>query len=464
MNKCPIKLKIGAYCALLTVLGLMVTAGVMLPSIYQQQLADLDEQLEGDAVDLFRRLDDLPGTSENPRTPVGDKFIPLRLKQRYIELTGRDGAMLYHSGNLRDASLRRLPEGMSTITLREVGAIARSSEDAIAIDLNCRIGTFRNGPFTLRVGTRLRTIEAMQEALRRGFYFALPIATLLIFAGGIVLAQHALRPVSAMTAAAERISAQHPDERLPIPSAKDEIARLSVVLNASFDRLQRAYNSAARFSADASHQLKTPIAVLRAGLDEMAACDYLQEQERETVADLVHQTRRLTTLVEDLLLLAQSDAGRLKVEPAPLDLVPVIDNLQDDLDALALERGLRIERATPEHLVAKADVRRVKIILQNLGENAVKYNRDGGRIRVSARRENGTVFVSVGNTGGAIPVEYRERMFDRFNRAGQGENIKGHGLGLNIARELARAHGGELSLARSDAEWTEFELRLPAAG
>src|SRR4051794_23832671 len=262
MNKWPLKLKVAAYCALLTVLGLVVTAGVMLPSIYHRQLAELDEQLNGDSDDLFRRLDDLPGTSANPRAPVGDKFIPPRLRLRFIELSDRDGTILYRSPNLRDASLRRLPDGMTTISLREAGATARSAEDATAIGLNCRIGTFHHGPFTLRVGTRLRTIEAMQDDLRHSFYLALPIAALLIFAGGMVLARHALRPVSAMTAAAERISAQHPDERLPIPPAKDEIARLSVVLNASFDRLRRAYNSAAHFSADASHQLKTPIAVL----------------------------------------------------------------------------------------------------------------------------------------------------------------------------------------------------------
>jgi signal transduction histidine kinase len=121
-----------------------------------------------------------------------------------------------------------------------------------------------------------------------------------------------------------------------------------------------------------------------------------------------------------------------------------------------------VERDTPPKLVANADARRVKIILQNLGENAVKYNKPGGRIRVRANQKQHWAVVRVANTGAPIPESDRSRMFERFSR-GTGENIKGYGLGLNIARELARAHGGDLTLRRSDESWTEFELRLPTA-
>jgi signal transduction histidine kinase len=266
-----------------------------------------------------------------------------------------------------------------------------------------------------------------------------------------------------MTNAAERIGANAPDERLPVPESRDEIMRLTLVLNASFDRLQRAYNSAARFSADASHQLKTPIAVLRAGLDELRCCGYLHPMERETVDTLVQQTRRLTTLVEDLLMLAQADAGRLKIDPQPLDLTPILSNLLDDTEALGEEKQLIVTLHAPAQLYAKGDPRRINIILQNLSENAVKYNRPQGKLRISARREGSWVYVTIANTGSTISALHRDRLFERFNRAGMGENIKGHGLGLNIARELARAHGGDLELVRSDGEWTEFALKLPAA-
>ena len=445
MSRWPLKLKVASYCAVLVALGLVGTAALLLPFIYNRQLAELDERLNEDAEQLFRDYEGYYGSLDS-RASVSAKFVSVPLRMRYIDLEGPKSEELYKSSNLRGTDLQGVPAGLHTIQL---------------FGRNCRVGTFRKGPLTLHVGTRLGTIEGMQEDLRTGLYYLVPTAAVLMFLGSFFLAWHALRPVSAMTAAAERISASTPGERLPVPRANDELARLTVVLNESFNRLQRAYDSAARFSADASHQLKTPIAVLRAGLDELRSDDRLPADQIENVDILLQQTRRLTTLVEDLLLLAQADAGRLKLQPAPLDLVHVVDTLIDDIEALGGPRGLQVQREAPESLSALADPRRVKIILQNLGENAVKYNRDGGQIRVRAWRENGSSHVSVANTGCAIPLEYRDRLFERFNRAGQGENIKGHGLGLNIARELARAHGGDLRLARSDSEWTEFELRLP---
>ena len=232
----------------------------------------------------------------DPRKPVSGKFIPVALRGRYIELEGPEGQTLYRSPNLRDTDLLREAEGMHTIRL---------------FDRNARIGTFREGPITLHVGTRLGTLERMQDDLRFGFYVIVPVTAGLVFCGGLLLGRRALRPVAELTAVAEHISAERPDERLPVPEARDEIARLTVVLNRSFDRLQSAYAAASRFSADASHQLKTPVTVLRVGLDDLRGCGYLREQEIEAVNDLLQQTRRLTTLIEDLLLLAQADSGQI---------------------------------------------------------------------------------------------------------------------------------------------------------
>ena len=448
MSRLPLKLKVAIYSATLVVLGLVATALLLMPYIYNTQLAELDDRLAVDAEELFRDLENFPGTPLDPTKPIAAKFIPIALRFRYIDIEGPHGEELYNSANLRNNDLRAVPPGMHTIEI---------------FGRNCRVGTFRKGPFTLHLGTRLGTIEAMQQDLQHGLLFALPIAGIGVFLGGLLLAARALRPVAAMTAAAESISTQRPEERLPMPKAHDEIARLTVVLNESFDRLQRAYKSAARFSSDASHQLKTPISVLRAGIDELRRDTILNTEQQEIADLLLQQTRRLTAIVEDLLLLAQADAGRLKLDSGPLDLAPVLAMLHDDLDTLGADRGLTVESEVPPKLVASADARRVEMILQNLGDNAMKYNREHGRIRLTARAENGSVFVAVANTGTPIPADQREGMFERFHRAGQAENIKGTGLGLNIARELARAHGGDLVLKRSDEAWTEFELRLPTA-
>ena len=448
MKSWPLKLKFGLYSAALTTLALAAVAGVVMPYIYHHQLAELDAQLAEDSQELFRDLENFRGAPVDPRQPVAPKFIPLSLRLRYIELEGPEGQTLYRSTNLQDTDMPHESKGLHTVPL---------------FGRNARIGTFRSGPFTLHVGTRLGRVEGMQEDLQHGFLIALPAVALVVFAGGLLLGRRAVAPVTDLTAAAERISTDRPEERLPVPASRDEIGRLSVVLNESFDRLQRAYAAAARFSADASHQLKTPVAVLRAGLEELRACDYLQEPERANVHALHQQTRRLTALIEDLLLLAQADAGRLQLQSAPLDLIPLVTVALDDLVAHGSLSGVQVEHEFPPALHALADSRRVAMILQNLGENAVKYCSENGRVRMGARQENGMAIVTVANTGTPIAESEREDIFARFHRGKMGENVKGHGLGLNIARELARAHGGELAVTRSDGEWTEFSLRLPAA-
>ena len=449
MKSWPLKLKFGLYSAGLTTFALAAVAGVVMPYIYHHQMAELDAQLAENAEELFRDLENFRGAPVDPRQTVAAKFIPLSLRLRYIELEGPEGQTLYRSPNLRDTDMPHDPKGLHTVQL---------------FGRNVRIGSFRQGPFTLHVGTRLGTIEGMQEDLQDGFLIALPAVAIVVFVGGLVLGRRAVAPVADLTAAAERISTERPEERLPVPASRDEIRRLSIVLNASFDRLQRAYAAAARFSADASHQLKTPVAVLRAGLEELRACDYLQPSERGNVDALHQQTRRLTALIEDLLLLAQADAGRLQLQPAPLDLIPLISVALDDLVAHGSLTGVEVEHELPPALHAMADSRRVALILQNLGENAVKYCSEHGRVRVCAFHEDGMAVVTVANTGVPIAEGERENIFARFHRGAMGENVKGHGLGLNIARELARAHGGDLAVTRSDGEWTGFSLRLPASG
>jgi signal transduction histidine kinase len=263
--------------------------------------------------------------------------------------------------------------------------------------------------------------------------------------------------------AAERIDAAHPDEHLPLPQAHDEIFRLTQVLNGSFDRLRRAYEAAARFSADASHQLITPLTVLRAGLEECRATGGLSSEPREIAESLLRKTRRLASLVEDLMLLAQADAGRLHLETGPVPLAATLAPLLDDLDAACTSQGLTLSVTMPDDLLVIGDARRIGVIFQNLAENSVKYCAPQGRVTVRAWREDTGICVSVENTGTPISGERRALIFERFNRAGRGEDIQGHGLGLNIARELARAQGGDVMLERSDDSGTCFSFCLRAA-
>jgi signal transduction histidine kinase len=219
----------------------------------------------------------------------------------------------------------------------------------------------------------------------------------------------------------------------------------------------------ARFSADASHQLKTPVTVLRAGLDELLARENLAPEFREEISDLIHQTYRLTGVIEDLLLLSRMDAGRLQLDFSPVDLSRLIEAELDDLSAQADTLDITIEPDCPAALQIIGEKRYTTLIVRNLLENARKYNRPGGRIRVAAREEGNWAILTIGNTGSTILPAAQEHIFERFHRGTVGENVPGHGLGLNLARELARLHGGNLRLVGSNDGWTEFEVRFRLA-
>ena len=249
-----------------------------------------------------------------------------------------------------------------------------------------------------------------------------------------------------------------PVERLAVTSEQNRAQRdrAEAALQSTSVELQRS----ARFSADASHQLKTPVTVLRAGIDELLAHEHFTPDVYDKLSALLHQTYRITGVIDDLLLLSRMDAGRLQIAFDSVDLSQLLEEWIDDLSALPDDLHVKLETNFAPNLRIAGERRFVTLIVQNLLENARKYNLPGGIICVSAREEGDYVILSVENTGRPIPVAAREHIFERFHRGGMGENIPGHGLGLNLARELARLHGGDLRLVRSDEARTEFEVRF----
>ncbi|MEZ5276071.1 MAG: ATP-binding protein [Opitutaceae bacterium] len=447
MRHWSLKIKFGVYAAGLVLVALAVAAAVTLPAVYFNQLRQLDRQLAGEAEELFRDLENFRGAPINPRRPLSARFIPVAMHDRLIVLKGPEGQLLYASPGLDDEDLEQVPSGFATIL---VGAEP------------FRIGVFRNEPFHLEVGASVAPLQALQAELVRAMAVAAPLTALVVFGLGFWLAKYAIRPVSALTAAAERISVNRLSETLPMPPTRDEIARLTEVLNDAFGRLKESYEVATRFSADASHQLKTPLAVLRLGLGALRANPDLPDDLRSEVDLLLRQTRRLTLLINELLLLAQADAGRLVLERKQVVLNPMIEAAMDDVETLTRDRGIEVETRLPEDLSVTVDQGRFRMALQIITENAAKYTPDGGRIRLKASIKDGFLRLNLANTGKGIPDQDHERIFERFHRGTSvGEETEGHGLGLNIARTLFRAHQGDLKLVRSDGEWTEFQLTIP---
>jgi signal transduction histidine kinase len=256
--------------------------------------------------------------------------------------------------------------------------------------------------------------------------------------------------------------------RLSVPVEK--LARDSAVNFAGREQAEAALvmtnvelQRSVRFSADASHQLKTPVTVLRAGLEELLQQPGLSKQSCEDIEALIRQTARLTSMIHDLLLLSRMDAGRLRLDLVSVDLSQLVASLADDLSVLPDAADVTVEIDVPEGLHIQGEKRYTAIILQNLLENAWKYNERGGRVRIAASVELSRVILRVGNSGVGIPEDAQPHVFERFHRAAANEGTPGHGLGLDLARELARLHGGELRLVQSVPGWTEFEATFSLA-
>jgi signal transduction histidine kinase len=408
-----------------------------------QEIQALDRRLVTDAQELFRDIENFQGT--NKRREVTERFVPLALRDRLVEVRGTNGEVLYMSPNLKAPVLT---DGVEVFHTREIAGRP------------VRIGVFRDSELTVHVGADLKDIEQLGWEIARSQVIVIPAVLLLIAAGSWLLGSIALTPIEQIRRAAERITAERLDERIPSLGPSDEIGRLINVLNATFERLQGSFEQAARFSADASHQLKTPIAVLRAGIDEILGHDGMPPDQRERVADLLQQTRRLTSVAENLLLLSRADTGRLALRDAPVELRKLLDGSLEDARILGEKGNLTIEARLPETLPMRGDRDMISLTLQNLIENAVKYNRPGGKLLVSAQKSADDVEICVGNNGPGIPADHVPHIFKRFYRAKGDEQTPGHGLGLSIARELARAHGGDLVLTAAREDWTEFCLRL----
>lgn len=276
-----------------------------------------------------------------------------------------------------------------------------------------------------------------------------------------MLAQLTLRPINVIARTTESTHANSLDRRIPDTHADREFQRLIRIINNMLERLDRSFEQAVRFSADAAHELKTPLTILQAQLERNIQQAERNSPEQRAYAELLEEVQRLKSIVRNLLLLSQADSGRLAIHRTPLDFTAMIRDLCDDLALWAPDRKVVAPVWIPVTIQGDADL--LRQALTNLFTNAVKFSRPDSAIYVDIRVDPNHVIFRISNEGHPIPAEARDRVFERFYRVDQAHSrqIEGVGLGLSLAREIARAHQGDLVLAQSNAEITTFELTLP---
>jgi signal transduction histidine kinase len=320
MRKWPLRWKVALYSALLamaaTIGGALITWTVM----RYREIASFDRRLTMDAHEFFRDVANFDGGAANNWRVIKENFVPLALKNRLVEVSDDKGNALYLSPSLR--------EPLSTDGIKEFHSRKINGR-------SIRMGEFSENGLTLRVGADLKEINQTGRDIFFAMLAAIPAVLLVVVIGGRWVASRALAPIEDIRKAAAQITAQRLDRRLPVPSTGDEIAGLIEVLNAAFDRLQRSFQQSVRFSADASHHLKTPVSVLRAGIEEILADPESSANTQATAEGLLHRIHQLNSVADNLLLLARADAGRLELHKSEFDLGELLEGLLDDARTLA---------------------------------------------------------------------------------------------------------------------------------
>jgi heavy metal sensor kinase len=302
--------------------------------------------------------------------------------------------------------------------------------------------------------------------LRRILAYVVPIALAVAAAGGWFLARQSLSPVVAMADRARRIGVQNLSERLPVANPRDELGHLAETFNELLGRLEESLARQRQFMADASHELRTPV-----GITRTAAAVALQQERRDegeyrdALQIVEQQAARLSRVVDDMFTLARADSGGYPVRATPMYLDEVVDDVVRSSRVVAAAKNVSVEAAVVPSGAFTGDEDLIRRMVGNLVDNAVRHTRDGSSVRVELDETEGGYAIAVKDHGPGIPADIRVQIFERFFRGDASRRSSaqdGAGLGLALARWIARAHGGDVVLARSSPAGSTFVISLPS--
>ena len=279
--------------------------------------------------------------------------------------------------------------------------------------------------------------------------------------GGLLLSRQALRPVALSIRTARGLNPANLSARLSRTGADDEIDQLAGTINDLLDRLGAYHAQVIRFTADASHELRSPLGAMRAAVEVALQKPRTVEAYRDTLASVGEQCDRLTNLVNGLLLLARADAGELEVRREPLDLHAVAADVAEMFEPLAEERGVSLVLGLTSFVTVLGDSSRLRQLVTNLVDNAIKFTGAGGTVTLRVERDEERARLLVSDTGMGIPVEHLPHVFERFYQASPARTGEGYGLGLSICKWIVEAHGGSLQVESRPGKGTTFIVALP---
>jgi len=395
---------------------------------------------------------------------IVEEATGMRPTGKFIQVLDTTGRIGLKSGNLGRFQL--------PISIR---ALRNASRGRVTFETNRTIGTspIRIVTVPIVAGHRVTNIvqvasslEDMEKALHTLLLIlsiTIPSALAVASLGGNFLANRALRPVEEVTNTARAITSHNLNRRIRIKKGKDEIGRLAETFNEMISRLDRSFKQMRQFSADASHELKTPLTVLKGEIEVALRRERKNDEYRTVLESNLEEINNMTKIVDDLLLLSHADNGEVPLTKSMIDLSHFLSEIQAQSQLLATAKSIHVSFHKNRSIYALADPLRLKSMMLNLVENGIKYSPEGSRIDIALEEDDGFALITVKDHGIGIPQEALPHVFDRFFRVDKARSRHegGTGLGLSICKWVAEAHNGSISVKSELGKGSTFAVRLP---
>ena len=458
-----VRLKISLLITAAGFVASLVFSCIILWEMTEQPLRIIDSELESTAQRAVRIL----SNTDNNRTPDAPLFIG---DERYwLKIDDQDtGQSIYRSRLAKLIEIPELTPGIST----SVSLIIPRKKIDLGQDRRNEV-TFRVRKSKIAIDGKAylvsagRPVEEIKEELWDivvGVVSGLSISTLLLMVVSYFVAGLILKPVRIINDQAREITEKHLDRRIPVTGDHDEFTALSRTLNQVFDRLQNAFFRQKRLLADASHELKTPLTMMRLSVDEIrsAAVENPSRLQAERLERMAEQVLRMERLVKSLL-----DLSSLELEGTttkdPVDVAKVLGSLITDYCLMADTRNIDIEVRLPKELIVNGSAEKLNRAFSNILDNAIKYNEDGGRVDVIGDQSDADLTITIINTGPGVAEAEISKVFDQFYRVEESRSLRygGAGLGLAIVKRIVKLHGGKVNFESKPGSWTRVTVSLP---
>lgn len=393
---------------------------------------------------------------------IEEHYAP-KITGRFLRITRADGAVLYRSDQPESGAFDPSDVGLARLDALEPFREERLSKGTQLLIHSTAFSDRRGNKYLLEAGAPYEQVERVLHGFFLSLGIAFPLIVAVAIGGGYVLMRNALKPLDQIATTAERITSRNLNERVPVLATGDELEQLAISLNRMMARLEESFHHINRFSADAAHEIRTPLAIIRGELENAFRMPELAPELREILGSALEEAERLSRIIDQLLEMSRLEAGEELIERSRFDFGEMTRTTVDQMHLLAEEKSLRLKFDALQPVEIEGDRMRLKQIVVNLVDNAIKYTAPGGSVTVSTFPANGRAVLEVSDTGIGIPAEALPQLFDRFYRVDKARSrqLGGTGLGLAIVKSICTACGGTVTVKSAEGSGAVFRVELP---